>query len=253
MRVISKKSKILKYLISLDIPHFSKENVNTCVLSVKNISSTAWYTEFVNIIKKNIGKKYFPIIRLSDGEYIFLVGLKKPLYYGNFFNYIRDYVIFLYEKFYKYRTKFKARTLPNVSSGTYTKNENNLLKKFFLKEIKKISNEGILALHLTYAEKSFQERYHFPIYKIFKENNIEINQFNYYPFYFVYALLMGKDNNKLFRKRRILIIHSATGDKKERINNYFISIGVEKIEWIKISSSRSFYDKIDCKKYIGKF
>ena len=253
MRIINSDSIILPYLIDLKIPGFSKENIGTKTLSYTNCDSYKLFDDFLDKIFSKIGKEYLPIIRLSDGEYIFLVGLRPPLFDGRFFTYIKKYLIYLYNLNTKFKSGFQANTLTNVSSGVYSWEEADIIRQIAIKDLLDISKKGIIAMHLTYAKsKSFQENYHRPVYNLFCYNGIFLNHNNYYPFYFVYALLMGDNRKKLFFNNRICLINSATGFKKNSITKYFESEKVKDLFWINISKTKSFNDQIDVSHLIGK-
>jgi len=242
-RKICEKTLILDYLIKLDIPGFYKENNKTYVLAINNYDSNTWYNEFCDFVLKNLGKKFIPIIRLSDGEYEFLLGNKPPVNDHKYFSFLKNYLLFLHKKLFK-NNSFTAKTLPGVSSGEYTSQEINESLPSIEKNLKYLSKHGIFALHLTYSEKQFQERFHYPLKLYFDSLGININSNNYYPFYFVYAILMGPFSEKLFKNRKILVIHSAKGIKKKNITESLLMKGVIKIKWETISSSKSLTDNL---------
>ena len=80
------------------------------------------------------------------------------------------------------------------------------------------------------------------------KNKIDLNGDNYYPFYFVYALLRGKAKERILRNKCIIVFHSANGIKKEKITASLLKEGVSKIFWHEISPNRSMFDKIQLKK-----
>jgi hypothetical protein len=80
-----------------------------------------------------------------------------------------------------------------------------------------IAIEGILGLHLIYAKNPFREQYFPAVRKWLAEHAVRLTLDNYVPFYFVYALLRGPAFPSLIAGRRVLVVHSATGDKREAI------------------------------------
>lgn len=252
-RKVPKKSIILPHLIPLIIPGFEKHSsISTpYVLSFNHLDSQSWFYTFVDIIERKIGREYFPVMRLSDGEYKFILGLQPPTYGDNLINYLKFYMKYLYKKKIGNK-KFNANTLPGVSSGSYNIEEVEKIKKKYSKWIKIIAESGILALHLTYSKNPFQEQYHFKLNKWLSENNIMLNSNNYFPFYFVYALLRGSEKHRILFKRNILVLHSAKGSKREKIRNALLDEGVNSVNWIEISSSRSLFDEIEIESYHGK-
>lgn len=252
-RRISTKTVILPKIIPLIIPGFEKHAAISTVytLSINTLDSLIWFKKFVDLLESKIGKEYLPVMRLSDGEYQFILGLQPPVYYGKLMNYLKSYLGFLNNKLNRNKT-FAANTLPGVSSGSYSKKEVLAIKTKYTSWMKKISENGILALHLTYAPKPFQEQYHYSLKKWLDENNIVLSPQNYFPFYFVYAALRGDDRHRILKNRNILIIHSATGKKRDKIISSLKKEGVRNIEWLAISPSKSLFDKIDIDHLVGK-
>lgn len=252
-RKIEKRSLILRELVPLIIPDFLKhsEPVIPNVLAFNKVASEDWFLKFADEVEDKLGKEYFPIMRLSDGEYSFILGNISPVIYNrgllnstfNILRYIRN----------KIRSwgRFQALTFPGISSGNYSRIEVKQVKEKYALYLKKIAENGILALHLTYSVKPFQEQYHYPLQKWLHQNKIPLHAGNYVPFYFVYALLRGSHKSRLLKNRRILIIHSATGDKKERIIKTLIKENIREIFWLSISPDRSLFDTIDIHAFIG--
>lgn len=248
-RKIPKKSIILPELIPFEIPGFLKHSRSVIpnVLAFQKIDSEKWYEEFLEKIVSKIGKEYFPVMRMSDGEYTFLLGYVYPYYNGHtLIEYLKKILIVFKAKVFS-NNQFNAATLPNVSSGNYSFSEININKKKIAEQIKFLSEKGILALHLTYSLKPFQEQFHSGLNQWFERNDIQLNQNNYYPFYFVYAMLRGLQKSKFIKGLKILIFHSATGPKKEEIISALQSEGAHEIFWYQISPNRSMFEKIDLK------
>ncbi len=240
---INQETKIMPYFVKLDIPDFSYHSLEskTYTLSFKQIESQDWFLEFSNLVISKIGKGYLPIVRLSDGEYKFLLGEINPYKKSiNIFRHLYFYIKYIFNAF----SKFEAKTKGIYTSGIYSRKEIELEKKNTINNLRLIAKHGILALHLTYTRKPFQEYYHRPLSLFFKNNSINLTNYNYYPFYFVYALLRGSMAGKILKDRTILIIHGADDKKKINIITSLKKLGVKKVYWISISSSHSLFDKI---------
>ena len=250
LRRIRSKSIILPYLIPLKIPGFLKENINevTNVLSLKKYNKNNWFLKFTKDIESKIGKEYFPVMRMSDGEYAFLLGEKFPYFSfsNNIFSYLKK-CIAVFKSKYIDKKNFNAATLPNVSSGEYRIDEINKQKKNIINKIREISLKGVLALHLTFPKKPFQEHYHYPLSLWLNKNDIKLTNKNYYPFYFVYALLRGPLKNRILENKNVLIIHGAIGKKRDKIIQSLYKENVSSVIWHQISSNRSMFDKIELK------
>lgn len=206
---------------------------------------------FVDRVQASMGKNYLPIARMSDGEYRLLFGYQRPSprlrAAGRVFERIRELRRFLRQPF-----RVSAATLPNVSSGTYSRNEAEQLRVELTIGAQHVADHGFLALHLTYGARPFQEQY-FPALRAWlTSSGIALNKSNYVPFYFVYALLSGPQRHVVLRDARILLIHSARGTKKEQIARRLREEGAAAVEWCNISAARSGLDSPDFGRYAGR-
>ena len=106
-------------------------------------------------------------------------------------------------------------------------------------------------MHFSWGKNPFTEGLWPSIKKIFDQNSILLTHKNYYPFYFIYAFLTSSDSNSLFDNKKILVINSAVGRKKENILASLYKRGSLSVDWISISTDRSMFDKIYIEKYIN--
>ena len=272
--MIKKEKKFLKlpkvyemetFPISMDffIPGFLKKYVPgyNKTLALKDRDCENWYHEFINKCIDACGMKYLPIYRMSDGEFLFLLG-EQP----------QDIRLPLLKRIRYKISNLKLRIALRGGIGAWT-NENKQNKKSKKERyhsgeyssdewrksrlehpsiIKKISESGILALHLNYVTEPFAERYWPVLDNWIKKHKILINKNNYFPFYFVYAMLTGPRRGELLNDRRILVVHGEKGQKKQKIINSLLSEGASKVEWVSISLKRSMFDVINVKPYVGK-
>ena len=262
---LPKKYKMKTFPISIDffIPGFLKnyDPGYNKVLALENRKCEGWYNEFINKCIDACGKTHLPIYRMSDGEFLFILGeqpqdIRLPL-----LKKLRNKISNLKLKMdlkggigawtNEYKDNKVSRKL-RYHSGQYSSNE---WRKSRLEQpslIKKIAENGVLALHLNYIPEPFGERYWPALDNWLKKHKILINKNNYFPFYFVYAMLTGERRGELFNDRRILVVHGEKGEKKQKIIDSLKREGVSKVEWISISLKRSMFDVIDVKPYIGK-
>ena len=243
---INSKYIILPKVVDFKITGFLKhyeEGAQT--LSVLENAMEDQFANFSERIMRARGKSYLPIIRMSDGEYQFILGEQPPSGRNiSTFRYLGKYIKYLIRKYLR-NSAFEASTSPGVSSGIYSNKERKNANIEYASKIKLISEKGILALHLTFNKKPFQEKYHPALKNWFGYHQILISKNNYIPFYFVYALLRGERKYTIFKDQRVLVIHSADGTKQERISKSLLDLGASEIVWKSISSSRSMYDSID--------
>lgn len=244
--IIPKEYQVLPFQVPFKVKEFEKTyQEGDIVLSLEKKDINEWSDEFIEVIESAIiEKKFLPICRMSDGEFIFCVGEQLPSKrLGTFFR-LRYFIRRKLARLIK-GSDFKAATLPNVPSGSYSQKEISLIKEKYANYIKKISELGILALDFTIFNTPFQEQYFKPFYNWLKENQILLNKTNYYPFYFVYMALLGKNKDKIFRNRNVLVVHSAKDKKRQKIESELTKFGTSGIEWLNISTDRSLYDTID--------
>lgn len=249
LRRIPKQSLILPYLIPHKIPGFKHhdEPIVTNVLSFKEGDSEPWFFNFVSKVEGTIGKEFFPVMRLSDGEYNFLLGEKYPYLTGHsILKFLNKFARSVYIRLFKNKG-IHAATSVGISSGDYTREEVRSIEVKIGEQINHIAKKGVLALHFTYGLNPFQEHYHRPLKSWLKKNNIVLNQNNYVPFYFIYALIRGQEKSRFLKGRTVLVFHSAHGEKRRRIFKELMNEGVKRVIWHKISKNRSLFDKIDLK------
>jgi hypothetical protein len=247
------RMSLFPYSIDHIIPEFKRNSTagRDRVLVQNMIDCEVWFAEFVELIISNRGKVFLPVCRLSDGEYMFILG-EQPL----------DIRLPFRVKARQWLGKLKhhlllkggigAFTQGHYHSGEYSLNEWIQARREMPKLIRLLSEKGILALHLNYTCIPFQERY-FPALNSWLINNkIKIDASNYYPFYFIYALLNGSNSKRLYEDQRILIVHGEQGNKRQRIIDGVLKRGARKVYWCSISLKRSYFDIVDVEPYKNK-
>jgi hypothetical protein len=241
--------------IDFDIPGFKKHYLeggkNT--LATRSRNCAQWYNEMIDRVIESCGKSYLPLCRLSDGEFLFLLGHQPED--------IRVRLCF-FRKIKILISKLKwwlllcgglgPFTAGHYHSGKYSGKEWKKAKIDQPKLIREIAKKGILALHLNYESEPFAERYFPALNQWLLKNKIEITDQNYYPFYFVYAMLTGNRRSELFGGRRVLVVNGASAQKRDKIIKSLFGEGVKEVFWCDISLDRSLYDKISIENYIGK-
>jgi len=249
MRTISRRLparyQILPASIDFRIPGFEQYCVpGNKTLALRQRECAAWFNEFVDVVVESCGRRFLPICRLSDGEFLFLLGPQPPVSWQPPLRRWGGHVLTLWRRC-QARRGFSAYTQGHYHSGSYSRTEWDRERPEYSNMLQKLSRNGILALHLSYSEKPFQERY-FPAFaKWLDENLIELNDHNYYPFYFVYAMLSGQRRRDVLAGRRILVVNGTPEPKRSRIIDGLVREGVEDVTWLGISSDRSLYDRID--------
>lgn len=214
------------------------------------IETEAWFKDFVQCVVDAIGKAYLPVCRMSDGEFRMLLGDQTLHSLYPFPFRIRHWLGYFKRKLFGRRVTFATRV--NCSSGDYSREEVKQLAKRYGECLVELAAKGVLAIHLSYCKEPFLEHF-FPAFKNWLTRQpFKLTLQNYVPFYFVYALVRGPARRALLYERRVLLVTGADTEKRARIEKSLREEGVVEISWCVISSSRSFYDKIDVSAWIGK-
>ncbi len=215
------------------------------------IECDKWFLSFRRKIIDSIGKVYLPVCRISDGEFLTLLGYQWMNFKYPFKKMLKNNVNYILQLFFPYQ-RISAHTLPFVSSGKYDISEVRYIRKVYGDMLAKLSETGILAIHLSSGRKPFQQHYYRLFGKFLKEFSIDLTFQNYVPFYFIYPMLTGSGKHELFAGKRILLINGAEKNKKEKIISSLFDLGAKEIHWLAISNSKSMFDQINVDEFIGK-
>lgn len=244
--------KRLSSLTDLRIPGFEKSVPPGKVyqLAFDERPSQEWFAEFVEKACSAIGKYNLPIFRVSDGEFYFSVGYRIPYPLPGqnpILHYIRQAASYIK---WSRRTKFWSGT-PGYGYEFYSGEEWRNLQKHYINCLHQIVAEnGLLAMALIKVVDRFGEPYHKDICAWFDSNNINVNRNNYYPFYFVYGLLVGSARKRVLENKNILVVTSLNPKKQEAIRKGLADAGAASIQFIPISRDRALTDKIDLSELI---
>ena len=246
--IINKMPESL-FVKKLIIPDHEDECNNVITLSSSDIDIDKQYVNLVNRIQKSIGKSFFPVIRVSDGEFNLLLGDQPPGPWWPTHIRIKKIIGVIKRKFINTKSFSNA----TYSGGNQVKaSEIESIRISAISGVKLIMKEGVLAAHLSLTNKPFQADYLLPFFSTLKKNEIEINSTNIAPFYFIYPMVLSHYGDLLFENKSVMIIHSAKGEKKNRIINAVKARSASKIVWLSISHNNTFYDHLDVENYLGK-
>lgn len=245
---IAEDQRILPSDTALRIPGFLADySERSRTLAPAAVRCEDWFDGFVSRVVKARGRSFVPICRMSDGEFLFALGPQPP---DRRLNLVRR----LWQRsladleYARRRGGFAARTQGRYHSGDYTAEEWARGRAEFGGQVSEIARSGILAIHLTYGARPFQEKY-FPALGAWLDiNGIRLTVENYVPFYFVYALLTGNRAREVLGGR-VLVINGETGEKRERIEKGLRRAGASTVYWHTISQRRSLFDHVDVSKY----
>ena len=246
-------SSIFPEKIDFIIPGFEKVYPpgRSKTLALKQRDCKEWYNEFLDRVIAACGHEFLPICRMSDGEFLFLLGEQPWDKRVPFLQRLRMSLGRIKHNFIL-RGGLGAFTQGHYHSGQYSKEEWRQARIDLPEKIREINEKGIIAWHLNYEREPFVERYYPILDKWLKEHQINVNDGSYYPFYFVYAMLVGPRRKELLENRRILVVNGAVGEVKQNIIDGLKREGADEVLWCPISLRRSLYDTIDIEPFIGK-
>jgi len=248
--------KYIPYNKKFSTIEFKKTFEDTYTLSYSQNNNVEDYEKFKNLIYDNIGKNYFPVMRISDGEMLLLTSFQNESRRSNLKKRLIVALKNIYKStFYNEDKHLSSHIFGNFDHGTgksetyrysarqFTKKESENIKKKFINELKFVSNNGILAIHYSYSEKpSIVEKYWLKFNLILNTNFIFLNEKNCFPFYFVYMFLSESNSlNRIINKKKVLCISSADGSKRKNIMNKIYLYDPVKITWLPIPTSKTFF------------
>lgn len=229
---------------TLNIPGFKKHEKEWGGCYPPNkISSLDWYKKFENKIEIQINKReFFPLFRLSDGEFIFILGrkfhqytLKKKINY--FFQHIKR-SIYYGSTFYSSGRKGYCETYSYFKLGK--------LRKKFTNQLKELSTKGMLCYN--FSPHILTKPYQKDFFNYMNINNIILNESNYFQFYFVPGYFLGEKIQEIYRDKRILIFTSDMKIRNENLKNTLMKFGAKKVDFYKTSLNTPLQDTIKTNK-----
>ena len=239
--------KFLKHINSfslIDYPKFDEENRKVFLIeNTENNKLLKLFIKRLNNYFKNDSKINFPIIRIADGEFQFLLGknefnLRKP-FTELFKNMLRQFI----QNITNTPIRAKSRT---YSSGLYNNDDRKFAKLKYIECLKYISEKGIIALYTIIKPKFYVEQYLDDFEQLLIKNKITLTGKNYIPFYYIYILLTNpKYRDMIYKNKNLHLVTSYNKIKKAKIEKSLYSFGAKSITWTKISVNKSLFDKLD--------
>jgi peptidoglycan/LPS O-acetylase OafA/YrhL len=245
--------RVLPATVPFVVPGFERQHRREdYVLAPAVIDSRAWFDRFATRVEDAVGRRYLPVCRLADGEYEFLFG---PTSWNPRLPPFRRTMSAARAMVWRWRHQrpgFHAETAQGISSGDLTDEECRALRPIVRNDLGEIARHGILAMHLSYGREPFHEAYFPAIRAWVQQGGLAMNERNYVPFYFVYALLRGPRAAGLLGGRRLLVVHSADGAKRAAIRRSLLDLGAADVQWIGVSPNRAFAEQLDVRSLAGR-
>lgn len=201
-----------------------------------------WFNNFRELLISKMGKEYFPIYRMADGEFRFAMGrkynwYKKPLY--------REVLAVTAEKL-----RIKNPDKWKTSWGEeYSPEKVKSLRKQLLTNIKYISTKGMLACYYNTNGLHAFEEYNNHLLPFFEKNEITFNKDNYIPFHFVCGILVKEGWQSFFKERHILIVTGSDRESEQKIEKTILTLGANKVSFLPISKTASMEEVLNLDDY----
>ncbi len=205
-----------------------------------------WFNVFRDdCLKAMETKTFFPIYRMADGEYRFLMGraynfYKRPL--------IKELIAVTAEKLH-IKNPYKWETSWGEKYGSH---EMKSLRKKLILDIKNISKKGKLACYWNKNGLHAFEEYNKKILPFFKKNNIIFNAENYIPFHFVCCMLIKFNWEHFFQNRNILVVSGCSEEEQKSIMKSLNNFNVNSTNFIIISKTSSMKEVINIEYFKNK-
>jgi hypothetical protein len=251
MELLPPAYRIMPASVPFRVPGFEGQSRATdFVLAPEPCDCSDWFHRFVDRVSRAVGRAWLPVCRMSDGEFSLLFGHQPPsLRYPpaqRLKMRLRQSLGIVRRRL----TGLRAHTAKGVSSGAMSYAEIREFAPLMAREYAAVARAGILGLHLSYGKTPFQEQYFPAISRWLADQSITLTLDNYVPFYFVYALLRGPAFSRIVSGRRVLVVHSADGGKREAIRGAILAAGGRSVEWLPISATRSFAERLDLSRLV---
>lgn len=228
---------------SFSIPGFSRQEEcqgKGTVPTPEGINVEQWYQNFVNRSFRALdASEYLPVFRASDGEFTFVLGRKfyeLPL---------RERLVGLGRHTYN-TVKFQSTFYSSGRRGyveTYPFWELGQLRRQFASELRSIASQGILCLN--FSDSSLSKPYVSQFLAWLAQEEITVNQNNYYHFYFVYGLLLGPFGHELISGRKIAVFTSNLGGRSKQIISSLEQMGAKAVTFYATSLNQPMRESLN--------
>jgi hypothetical protein len=201
-----------------------------------------WYRSFAARVCDAVGTgRHLPVYRISDGEFRFMVGpptVRRPWWQWS------PRLIAMRGNEILHGARRAHRSGAQVYGYEfYTSEEWQHLRGQYVDQLRRIADEGILAVVLH--ETGIVQAYVPEVLDWFDANAVEIHGANYHHMYSVYVLFHGPDRQRLLRHRDVLVVTSLTEAKRSAIERGLKAADVNSIQFLGISGEKSMLDRLD--------
>jgi len=201
-------------------------------------SFDGWFSDFRELLLSKMGKEYFPIYRMADGEYRFTMGRsynlhKRPLY--------REIIAVTAEKL-RIKNPDKWKTSWGEEYPTSKVKE---LRIKLIRDIRYISTRGMLACYFNENGLHAFEEHNKQLIPFFKRHDIVFNKGNYVPFHFICGVLVKQGWQDFFLNKHVLIVTGIDDTEEKLIKETILDFNSSKVSFLRISKTKSMEEDLD--------
>jgi hypothetical protein len=243
----------LEALGQLRIPGYSKQESlygNGLVPLPNNLAGNPpqeWYNRFLEVVLTAAKRRrWLPVYRLSDGEFTCMVGRRFAT--GPLLTMLRARARHVYNS-----TK---RLSPFYSSGrpgyceSYYAWELPGVRRTLSSALAEIANDG--ALCFNFSQSDLATPYMEAVCAWLGGRGVNIPASCYFHFYHVYGLLNGPDAIRLLTGRRVVVMTSDIGNRRDRLLTAVLERGASSAAFYETSRNKPAHDVIRLKELPAK-
>lgn len=239
--------------IPFDVPGYTKHGHPSWeAWAPESIDSADWYADFKVAVLAAVGEHFLPVVRLADGEFSFLFGETAANPRWPLWKRLRHNVIQFYRRHLLQRN-FVFKTRNTYTSANYTQQEWAQARAQYSENLKWISRKGYLAPQLAFLGRPTMEQFQRDFLQWAADEKLGLGISNLCQFYYVYALFLSDERPEIIEGNRVLVVHGAVGERREKIIDALVSQGAQSVGWLSISNDRSLFDELNVDEYIGAY
>lgn len=198
------------------------------------------YDRFRQRVLSAIGREYFPVYRMADGEFSLLVGWRAPR--GQRPGIARRAVWAMREL----SSLLGRRSISTCWGERYSGKMVRIARDRMAAGVKLVASNGVIAAYFARRGDRWGEQYIDPMWRWLDEQGVQLGAANYIPFYCVYALLSGPGKEDVWKGRRVLVATSlAQPGRRDAIVSGLLREGVASVGFVEVSAGASMFDEIE--------
>ncbi|MFN2603260.1 MAG: hypothetical protein ABR582_10955 [Gemmatimonadaceae bacterium] len=228
-----------RFVLPMDLPGFAENPKWYGGLGFRSRISDPMdvqYERFRNRVIAVIGREYLPVYRMADGEFGFMAGQRKLT---------RDRASLRRHLIDEVRIRIRGGSHRTCWGEEYTAVEMERGKQIFLQSLERVAECGVIAAYFAVRGDGWGEAYFEPVCDWLDANHIALNDDNYVPFYFVYALLNDPRRSELYAGRHILVVTHLNAERASALERALLAEGAASVAFIPVSASKSLLDSVD--------